>query len=284
MNICIKTESQNRLQKVIEILNAFGIQVQWEFDVNHTLPNDNSQSKFMKHIKKESTLSELLGDKNKDIDFENLESFEQIIKEANNSKENKTIESCDWGEIDTKEYALSNDENEESFEKQERDQLGLNQPHQIWNIQISELRKYIKQLEEENQIINKRLEEQIQINQDLEKKNILLNSNYTNKLDEVEILKKWMNENTEITKDLKAILSGVSNSFDVYHTFSNDRALSWSSNAQRFNPYNTNQSNGLQNSYNNLKHIIINEKKSTGKRTKSLSKTLRKWLGLYYII
>ena len=277
LNIWVKTDPSHKLQKVLEILSIFGINVHDEIDSSSSKKiNGSPNNKLVGHLKKDSTSSEPFNYKQRAIDYENLESFENVVKESTNSKANETSESWNCEEVDIKEYALSIDGNEESFEQIERDKLGLNQPHQIWNIQINELRKYIKQIEEENQAIEKRLEEQIIINQELEKKNILLNSNFVNKTDEVEILKKWMNENKEITKDLKTILSGVSNSFDMYHTLYNEKALSSSWQGLRFNPYNTSQSNYGKNSSQNFNNMKKEQRIPLDKRAKSLSKALRK--------
>lgn len=104
------------------------------------------------------------------------------------------------------------------------------QVHQICNIQIKELKSYYAQLESENLSLNNRLQKQVRLNDDLEKQNIILSSKWTNQLNEIEVLKTWMKQNTElqsynkdfsnlifytVTQELQKIQSTTSSTFDL---------------------------------------------------------------------
>ena len=91
----------------------------------------------------------------------------------------------------------------------------VNNMHQVWNIQITELKEYCKLIEQDCHSVNQRLQDQNTINQELEHKNVLLESKYQGKANEVEILKKWLKENTEISKELKSILASTTSTLEL---------------------------------------------------------------------
>lgn len=96
--------------------------------------------------------------------------------------------------------------------------------HQVCNIKIREVTKYWNHLEGENVSLTKRLQHQISLNDDLEKENILIDSKLTNKINESDILKTCLRQNTEITKELQKILGSTSSTLDLSKT--NNKNLS----------------------------------------------------------
>ena len=106
------------------------------------------------------------------------------------------------------------DKNNESIEN-DKTVSYANNIHQVCTIQITELKNYWKQLEQDCHSLNQRLQDQNAINQELEHKNVLIESKYQGKVNEVEIVKKWLKDNTEISKELKSILASTTSALDL---------------------------------------------------------------------
>ena len=124
-------------------------------------------------------------------------------------------QSYDVDDMNLKNLGLSIlDRNNDSIEN-DKTISNENNMHQVWNIQITELKKYCKQIEQDCHSVNQRLQDQNAINLEIEHKNVLLESKYQGKANEVEILKKWLKENTEISKELKSILASTTSTLDL---------------------------------------------------------------------
>lgn len=223
LNLWLQSSNSNKLSTVIDILNAFGINAKKD-NLNETINLKPSLKNPLRNSKAESVhfKENTLEDTTERLD--NIILSFRSPRETYREYDNK--ESCDCDDVYiSKSLGFSLlDRNEDSIDQNEKGQSSGDLNHQVCNIQLNELRKYCKQLEDDYHNINRRLQDQNAINQELEHKNVLLESNYGHKCNEISILKKCLKENTEITKELKSILVNTNSTLDL--TKSNNENLS----------------------------------------------------------
>ena len=218
------TEEASRASKVLEILSAFEIYIKVDEDKEEDMlfqSDDGRSNQSMSptnHLKVPCARPEGMGTLHLGPNSYNESDFHNSARTSYNimnSLDGKVSGFYNALENYLKNASIDIDKILNSSRKGVNIQGDENSTHQICNIKIKELSKYCNHLEGENVSLTKRLQHQININDELEKDNSLIDSKYTNKLNENEVLKTCLKQNTEITKELQKILSSTSCTLDL---------------------------------------------------------------------
>jgi hypothetical protein len=181
INIGLQSGGGEKLNRVIEILSAFGINVQ--------NTEKEEEDAFLQVVKFES--NKLIPPPSKFQANTSQSKNSEIEISSNNSESpvRNSLNKYDSGERNyLRDMSLNFDRNDESVNftiKNKPESHG----HQVCNIQINELKKYCSQLETENLSLNKRIQDQSSTIDDLENKAVVLKSKGTSQSNEIDLLK-----------------------------------------------------------------------------------------------